>query len=248
MQAYMASIEPMSTKNWPGKVSLIIYFSGCDFRCPYCFSAERIEFKEEYLTFLKDIKKQIDDNSELVDSVVFSGGEPCMQRQALIEIASYAKKLKLDVGLETDGSKPDVIKSLIDKKLVDFVAIDLKAPLEDELFEKVTKSKTFFVPTKDIMQQIKRTIEVISEHESELNIEFRTIIVPGLMYRKEDVLKIAQLIKGIESVYVLRPFSPHGNLLNKNLMSINPPSRTFLENLREVICKEFPAMKVEVRE
>ena len=247
MQAYITSTDLMSTKIWPGRVSLVIYFAGCDFECPYCLVADKLEFKEEFLTLLRETKREIEENSVLVDSVVFSGGEPCMQRQALLNISTHAKKMNLDVGLETDGSKPQVIKSLIDKKLLDFIALDLKAPLEAEIFEKVTKSKTFFVQTKDVMQQVKESIGVISKNEKFIEIEFRTTIVPGLIYRKEDVLKIAELIQNINCVYVLQAFNPNGNLVNKHLININPPSPAFLQNLKHTILKTYPQMKVEVR-
>jgi len=119
MQVYVGGIIPLSTVDWPANVCTVIFFAGCDFKCCYCYNKDFIDFKEEFLKDLKDIKKEIIKNSGFIDAVLFSGGEACLQRQALLTLARFTKKLGLKVGIETNGSKPYSIKSLIkDQKML----------------------------------------------------------------------------------------------------------------------------------
>jgi len=144
MELFLASIISSSIVSWPGKTSMVLCMAGCDFNCPYCYSSDQLERKEEFKVDSKQIQKEIKENREFVDAIVFSGGEPCLQRSALIQLIKYCKELKLKTGIETNGSNPDVLQQLLFENLVDFVGLDIKAPFEEEIFEKTTKSKTFF--------------------------------------------------------------------------------------------------------
>ena len=93
MLAYIAEYSELSGIEVPGKVVDVIYFAGCDFNCPHCNVPEMLTFKEEFLIDLREIKNKIKQNSKGVDGLLFTGGEPCLQRQALIELCKYAKKL-----------------------------------------------------------------------------------------------------------------------------------------------------------
>lgn len=248
MQAYIAS-KYISNKAWPGKISFAILFAGNDFRCPF-YNPLFIDFKEEYFSDIKEIKREIDYNLEYIEAVVFSGGEPCLQRAALLEIARFCKKLKLKTFLKTHGTKPNCIKTLLDERLIDYVALDISAPFEEKSFQRITKATTFFAPAHSIMKDIKDTIELlkIESFKGNLDIEIRTTIVPGLMYRKEDVLNIASYLQGINSPWFLTQFKPRpGKMFDKKIENISPPTRDFLLNLKESVMKKYPSIKIEVR-
>ena len=239
MQAYIGDYIEMSNVDIPGKTCDVISFSGCDFNCPYCFTPEMLKFNEELLTDIKDIKQKIKNNSNIVDAIIFSGGEPCFQRQALLELARFAKKLGLEVFLHTNGSKPECLISLFKDNLVDSVIFDIKT-VSEQVFEKTTKSKTFFKQTEQIMQDIRQSIQLIQEYEIE--VEFRTVVVPTLIYRKEDLIAIGKLIEEL-GPWRLVKFKP-GNCLNKKFNAINPPTDIFIENLKEIIGRECKKIKL----
>jgi pyruvate formate lyase activating enzyme len=249
MQAYIGGIVPMSTVDWPKNICTVIFFAGCDFNCPYCQNSQILDFKEEFLRDLRVIKAEIKKSLEFIDAVLFSGGEPCLQRTAVLELARYAKQLELKVGIETNGTKPAVIQALIRNKLLDFVGLDLKAPLSDApLFEKVSKSKTFFKTTEEVVASIRHTLGLMKKHQDKVEIEIRTTVVPGLVYKKEDLTKIAEEIKGLECRWVLQQFRPDiGNILEPMYRNVNSPTKQFLENLKEFLVKKYPNLRIDVK-
>ncbi|MBW3021697.1 4Fe-4S cluster-binding domain-containing protein, partial [Candidatus Woesearchaeota archaeon] len=102
MEAYIAGIVPMSTVDWPGNISLVVFFGGCDFKCGYCYNSKLIEFKPEYKKRLVEVKDEIKKSMGFIDAVLFSGGECCLQLQAIENLAGFVKKLGLKVGIETN--------------------------------------------------------------------------------------------------------------------------------------------------
>ncbi len=247
MQAYIGGIVPLSTVDWPGNVCMVIFFSGCDYRCPYCHNTDLIDFGDEHIKETKDIKKEIMKNSGFIDAVLFSGGEACLQRQALLVLARFSKKIGLKVGVETNGSRPYSVKSLINEGLIDFAAMDIKAPFEEEIFRKATKSETFFRKTKDVIADMKQTLRILKENDDRIEIEIRTTVVPGIVFRKEDILKIAAEIKDIECRWSLQQFRPEKGTLDPELKARASPSKKFLEDLKEECIKHYPNLRIDIK-
>ena len=247
MQAYVGGIIPLSTVDWPANVCTVIFFAGCDFRCPYCYNKDFVDFKEEFLKELKDVKKEIIKNSGFIDAVLFSGGEVCLQRQALLTLARFTKKLGLKVGIETNGSKPYSIKSLVNENLLDFIALDIKAPFKKEIFEKVTQSGTFFKRPEDVIKDIKQTIEILKKNQDKIQIELRTTVVPGLIFRKNDILEIAKEINGLNCRWVLQQFISNKGTLDPKLNSIESPTKKFLENLKKECQKKYSKLRIDIK-
>ena len=247
MQAYIGDIIPLSKKDLPNKVCTKILLAGCDFCCPYCYSKDILDFREEFLKDLKEVKNEIVKNSGFIDAVIFSGGEPCLQRQALLTLARFAKKLGLKVGIETNGSKPYSIKSLINENLLDFVFMDIKAPLKKNIFQKVTKSGTFFKTAEEVIGNISQTLKLLKKNQDKIQIEIRTTIVPGLIYRKEDVLEIAKEINGLNCRWVLQPFKSSRGTLDQKMSNIKSPTKKFLENLKKVCQKKYSNLRIDIK-
>ena len=243
MQAYLFEETPISTTIWKGKVCLIIQFSGCDFKCPYCNKPALVEFKEENLRDIREIKKIIEENSSHIEAVFFTGGEPCLQRLALLELAKTAKDNSLLIGLDTNGSKPSVINELISKGMVDLINLDIKCRLDPSTFEKVTRSSTFFIPSSEIIKNLKETIGILKT--SDLTVEITTLIVPSIMFRKEDFLEIANLIKEMNAFWTIRQFD-NSSVLSNNLAGVAPPSHKFMQTIKDAILDEFPDMNIEL--
>ena len=173
----------------------------------------------------------------IIEGIIFTGGEPCFQRSALIDLAKKAKETGFKTILDTNGSKPEVIEALLKNNFLDTIMMDLKAPFNEQ-FDKVTRSETFFKSIKEIKEDIKQSIEILKAHDDKLNIVFKTLIVPGLIYRKEDLMILGNEIEGLNCTWELKAFKP-GITLNKEYRELESPSENYLENLREIIRKEF---------
>jgi pyruvate formate lyase activating enzyme len=118
----------LSTIDWRGKAVCTVFLRGCPLRCTYCQN-ETIQTGEDYRD-LRQITEMIKTSSPFISGVVFSGGEPTAQKDALVALARYAKKINLAIGIQTNGFFPDTLEALIAEGLADKVAIDYKTTWE----------------------------------------------------------------------------------------------------------------------
>lgn len=241
MQAFIAEVIPQTSVGFSNDIYLKVMFSGCDFKCPWCNTPELLETKFEHEMDLKDVKKEMENNLGNINGIYLSGGEPCFQKQAMLDLLGKARELKLRTVLDTNGSKPEVVEALLKNNFIDIIIMDLKAPFNNS-FDKVTKSATFFKTTKDIMYDVGQTLQVLRAYDEKVEIIFRTTIIPGLMFRKEDLLKIGEEITDMNCTWELKPFSANGVL--RQMHSIDSPTDRFLENMKEYLKKEFPTLNI----
>jgi pyruvate formate lyase activating enzyme len=239
MQGYIADISLLSTDAWRGRISTVVYLAGCDFRCPGCTKTGIVDFKPEFLRDLRQVKKDLKDSSKFSSAVVFSGGEPCLQKEVLFSLAKHCRTLGRKIGIRTNGSRPDVLRKILDSGLADFISLEIKSPFEPEAFGKATKSTTFFAKTGDVMSRVRQSVELLKMYKRKdpmLEIEFRTTIVPGVIYKKEHVQGIASLLEDIDCSYRLTRFRPE--LAKGSLSKVNPPSEDFIVMLKDSIEKK----------
>jgi len=190
---------PLTLIDFPGKIACIAFTIGCNFRCPYCHNPELVDetveetFSEEYvLEFLLKRKR-------MYDGIVITGGEPTMHS----DLPAFLRKIKKQgflVKLDTNGTNPKLLKKLIKEQLVDYVAMDIKAPL-DAYYRTVCRP----VDT----EAIRESIALLKN--SSIPYEFRTTVVKELL-TPEDISTIAREIQGA-SQYYLQKFVP-SNILN----------------------------------
>lgn len=198
----IGGLQKVSLIDYPGEVSSVIFTRGCNMRCIYCHNAHLVlpehyaapMDKEDILSFLYSRKHKI-------KAVVISGGEPTLHRD-LPEFIESIKQLGYKIKLDTNGTNPDMLKNLLDKNMLDFVAMDIKAPLE--------KYPSICGIEVDLRAVVK-SIEIIKE--SGIKYEFRTTILKNI-HTKEDIDKI-KLLTG-DSV-TLNNFRFTDSVLNKNL-------------------------------
>ena len=217
----IGGLQKFSLIDYPGKLCAIIFTQGCNFRCPYCHNPELVlpeRFipslsEEEIFSFLDKRKKQL-------EAVEVTGGEPTLQPDLLSFLAKI-KNRGFSVKLDTNGSFPEIVQKAIRQGVVDYLAMDVKAPLER--YQAVTHSKID-------PQKIKKTIAIIMK--SGLDYEFRTTIVKSQL-SLEDFLKIAQLIKGAK-LYVLQNFVP-AKTLDSLFQKEDSYSEKELEKIREQV-------------
>nr|WP_319377743.1 anaerobic ribonucleoside-triphosphate reductase activating protein [uncultured Methanoregula sp.] len=178
IQLNFGGFLPLSTIDWRGRAVCTVFFRGCPIRCSYCQN-EGILTGEDFRE-LSEIKEMIRSSSPYVSGVVFSGGEPTLQKDALLELARYAKELKLAVGIQTNGFFPETLAGLLEEKLVDKVALDFKSRFEGysgegemkkfpfENYERNVR-KSFKICknayAQDILKEFEVVITVFSENE-----------------------------------------------------------------------------------
>lgn len=246
MQVYMGGIAPTSLASLKKNTCLAIYLAGCDFKCPYCQTAEFLDFKSEYLIDILDAKRQINAEIHKYDAILFSGGEPTLQRQALLNLARHCKDNGVKVGISTNGAKPGTIVMLMRENILDFIEVDLKSSFDEKSFEKITCSKNFFKPTNAIISEIKETLEILKKNENKIEIYFKTTIVPGLIDRKEDLFEIGKMIKDMKCTWIIQAVNTAKTLdrnLSKHQITIEE-----LRHIKQMLSKEFKGMNIEVSE
>lgn len=172
---------PTSLVDWEGKVVSVIFVPGCNFKCGFCSNKDLV-LNPEKLTTIKfeEIKDYLLKNNEFVDGVVISGGEPTIY-QGIIELCEEIRKLGFKVKMDTNGSNPEVLKKLLEKNLVDYVAMDIKTE-----FGKYREVVNANIDT----EKIKQSIFLVSKFPE---YEFRITIFPGV--EEEDLIKIAEYLK-----------------------------------------------------
>jgi pyruvate formate lyase activating enzyme len=191
----------LSLVDYPGKTAAVIFTQSCNFRCPYCHNKELVipscfqELipEEEVISFL--VKRK-----DVLGGVVVTGGEPTLQKD-LLAFLRRVQHLGYQVKLDTNGSRPDVLKGIIKENLVNFIAMDVKAPLES--YEKLAG-----VPV--ATKLIEESIAIIKG--SGIKHQFRTTIVKTLL-GNEDFSKLAHLVAGAQS-YVLQNFTAQETVLD----------------------------------
>jgi len=128
MQINFGGFVSLSTIDWRGKSACTIFLRGCPLRCSYCQNEEIQEGKD--WREIEEVTEMIRSSSPFISGVIFSGGEPTLQKEGLIALARNAKQLNLSVGLQTNGFFPDTLESLLSENLADKIAIDYKTTWE----------------------------------------------------------------------------------------------------------------------
>ncbi|HHT46661.1 MAG TPA: anaerobic ribonucleoside-triphosphate reductase activating protein [Firmicutes bacterium] len=218
-------IQKISFIDFPGEICATLFAGGCNFKCRYCHNKDLVLKpadlppiqENEIIKFLK-AKKYV------LDGVCISGGEPSLQ-EGLPDFISRIKELDLKVKLDTNGTRPYLISKLLDRKLIDYIAMDIKAPLE----------KYSFVTGVDVdIERLKETINLLKSNS--IDQEFRTTVVPGLL-NENDILSIARLIAGSKK-YVLQQFRPGASLIDPALSDVKLFYREQVARVADS-CKEY---------
>ncbi len=180
--------------DYPGKIACMVYTIGCNFRCPYCHNPELVDETVEKTFSEKDVFDFLDKRKNVLDGVVITGGEPTMH-EGLLDFMKKVKDRGFLVKLDSNGTRPDVLKRAIESGLVDYIAMDIKAPLEKY-------SKIVARPVD--AEAIEKSIRLIMS--SSVAYEFRTTVIKALLSPK-DLQEIGKTIYGAKQYY-LQKFVP----------------------------------------
>lgn len=221
----------VSLVDWDGKVASVIFLSGCNLRCPFCYNTDLVLHPEKVPTIPFDkIKDYFNKHKGWIDGVVITGGEPTIKEDLPI-LCEEIQKLGLAVKLDTNGTNPRMIRKLIGKGLINYVAMDVKAPLTADAY-----SKASGVNAAALLKSIEETIGTLLE--SRIDYELRTTLVPTL-HETRDIEKICAKINGCRK-YALQNFKTDVETLDPNFQNLKPFSRTEIEFLFKTAKNHIP--------
>jgi len=227
----IAGLQKTTLIDYPRKIACVVFLAGCNFRCPWCYSSElvlplkivsqpRISEKE-FLDFLRG-------RQGLLEGVVICGGEPTINKD-LPQFIEKIKNLGYSVKLDTNGSNPKMLKDLVRANLIDYVAMDIKASINNKIYENILGEGVKLADIQDSVNFLK---------SGNLDFEFRTTVV-NTIHTKEDFSEIAKWIGGSDVKYYLQNFRAE-KTIDPKFEKIEPFSKEFLE---EIIKEIFPYFK-----
>jgi pyruvate formate lyase activating enzyme len=212
----------VSLVDWDGKVSSVIFLPGCNMRCPFCYNTKLVLNPKEMSTIpFEEIQNYLKKHEGWIDGVVITGGEPTIQEDLPI-LCEEIRKMNLAVKVDTNGTNPSMIRNLLEKGLINYVAMDVKAPLTEDAY-----SNASGVNTAILLKSIDETIGTLLE--SGVEYEFRTTLVPT-MHGASDIEKVCEKIKGCRK-YALQNFKVDVETIDSNFQNLKPFSNAEVENL-----------------
>ena len=230
---FIGGLQKFTLLDYPGKIAAVIFTMGCNFRCPFCHNPELVNPKKiDYENAIKDneVFKFLNSRKGDLDAFCITGGEPTLQL-GLIKFIEKVKKMGFLVKVDTNGSYPNVVKKMVENKLVDYIAMDIKTTLEK--YEIVAFEK-------NVIEKIGESVSIVTNSNSEL--ELRTTIVPGIV-NVRDFDKMIEWINSIDkkvfpklSRYSIQNFRPD-KTLEDDFGNVKPYSKEELEKAADKVRK-----------
>ena len=211
----------ISSVEFHGNMSLVIFMSKCPLACRYCHNVELLEDESEK-TF-EEVKEEIDSSFDFLDAVVISGGEPLVQTDEVIEILEYVREIGLKTKLDTSGIYPEKLKKILDLGLLDYVSLDVKTTFPK--YRKITGANVGF--------EVKKSMEYIND--AGVHLEARTTYVPTLHTKKDNINLVDEITA---DVYTIQQFR-NKNVLDPALEKVEVPNPHDLVDLAREIKPYF---------
>jgi pyruvate formate lyase activating enzyme len=183
--------QGVSLIDYPGVIASIIFLRGCNLMCPYCHNSELIPFEGDTVSE-EEVFNHLVKNKNIIDGVCVTGGEPCLQPD-LPEFLAKIKKLGFKIKLDTSGSEIDTLKTSLSKKLVDYVAMDIKHSFDK--YGEIVRGKNY----KEVVDSVRKAMDVL--RSSGIDYEYRTTIWRGV-HMEEDIMDIASILKPKEKYFL----------------------------------------------
>jgi pyruvate formate lyase activating enzyme len=221
-----------SFSDWPGKVVAVLFLPSCNFRCPYCHNHELTLLPEKYPNFpLEEVLESLRKRKGWIDGVCLTGGEPTLHPwlPSLIHDLRSGKELtppgvSLGIKLDTNGTRPEVLERLLDEGLLDYVAMDLKGPLQVNRYAAIAG-----IPLDaEALARIQVSIQILLT--GRVDYEFRTTFVPTIL-EEEEVYALARRIRGARR-YILQNFNPR-DAMDEGLRNVAPFDDRALRRMQE---------------
>jgi pyruvate formate lyase activating enzyme len=213
----ISGLEKCSLVDYPGKLAAVVFLKGCNMNCSYCHNQELLQGDPSSISISEeDLFGFLQKRSGLLDAVVVTGGEPTLNEN-LPEFIRGIRKIGYFVKLDTNGTNPGMVSSLIEEGLLDYVAMDLKT-----IPEKYPHLCRTLVDTGSVVRSVNLLLNTDIEYE------FRTTVYPGLS--ENNLYKLAELLSGARK-WVLQHYSPEGN---SHIDTMDPEEFPEKPNLQEL--------------
>lgn len=186
-------LEKFTLVDYPGKTACALYTIGCNFRCPYCHNPELVDETVETRIDEREVFDFLDSRKKMLEGMVITGGEPTIHGDNLFNFMKNTKEKGFLVKLDSNGTSPDFLERAISEKIVDYIAMDIKAPLQK--YEQVAARPVD-------LEAIQKSVRLIMS--SPVDYEFRTTVVKGQLL-PEDLEEIGKEIRGAKK-YFLQKF------------------------------------------
>lgn len=195
-------LQKLTLLDFPGQVACTVFCAGCNFCCPFCHNASLVNGSGELPFSVEEVTDFLRKRRGILDGICLTGGEPLLG-DTMLEIAAYAKELGFKVKLDTNGSFPEKLAAAVDKKLVDYVAMDIKS--SPEKYAHVCGNDS-------VLDAVKASVAFLQQQHVEF--EFRTTVAATL-HEVADFAAIGRWIGPVKR-YFLQPFADSGDILSGN--------------------------------
>jgi len=209
--------------DWPGKLCSVIFLPHCNFRCPYCHNHPLVFHPEQYSSIpFEDILDRLQSFRDWIDGVCITGGEPTLHADLPFLIREIKRNGFL-VKLDTNGSNPQMLEDLSEAEEIDFVSMDVKAPLDPFSYRRS-------IGLSIDLNLILRSIRILKK--GKVDYQFRMTVVPGL-HREEDIKILGNQLR-VGKKFVLQNFNPE-NPLDPSLKAIFPYDQKALKKMERKV-------------
>lgn len=210
----IAGLQKISLIDYPNKAAAVVFTGGCNFNCFYCHNRELInksKIPQEMIIQEEDIFNFLKKRINKLDAVSITGGEPTMHRD-LPDFIRKIKEIGFLVKLDSNGTNPGMLRKLIKENLVDYLAMDIKAPLTWKDYKKVIR-----IENKNIFNKVLESVKILNE--GKVSYEFRTSMVDGQFTTKE-IERIVKKIKNGGTYYVQNFVDPEKEGLDEEYKTV----------------------------
>ncbi|NMA50442.1 MAG: anaerobic ribonucleoside-triphosphate reductase activating protein [Mollicutes bacterium] len=214
----IAGFNKLTLLDYPGKLACVLFTKGCNFGCRYCQNSSLVLDVEVPLIDHNEIFAYLEKRKNILQGVVISGGEPTIQK-GLLDFIIKIKEIGYKVKLDTNGSNPKLLQELIELKLVDYVAMDIK-----NVFEKYNQTAN----AKVNIDNVKKSIDILKK--GKVDYEFRTTIIKEY-HTLEDIRKLIDFTQG--SKYYLQNFEDRDTVIKSGLTSFTVEDLNLLYSYKE---------------
>jgi pyruvate formate lyase activating enzyme len=228
--------QKTSLIEYPGKIATVLFTGGCNFRCPFCYNVDLV-LRPQTLPNLDGelVLEFLRENRHLYQALVVTGGEPTLHAK-LPAFLGKAKEMDLSIGLETNGTNPEMLGSLLREALVDYVAMDVKAPLS---WSSYRRAAGLAEHSSDLLERVRESLSLLDC--ATVEVELRCTVLPPI-HSREDLLELARQLQGYRR-FVLQQFVPD-TTLDGDYTKVEPFSRETLEQIVEEISSRFSSCEI----
>lgn len=239
----IADLQKLAVNDYPRKLGCVVSTKGCNYRCPWCYAINSViddEIEEEKDFGREPLSSQyvfdfLKEKRGVLQACTIGGGEPTIH-QDLPDFCQKIKKLGYKIKIDTNGSNPQMLEYLLKRRLVDYVAMDIKAPKEK--YAEIIGFSGYAINY--LFDNLERSISILKS--SGFDYEFHTTATPFLY--KSDILEIVHWIRPARK-YILRTFRP-GKTIHPDFASLGAYSPKYLATIKNVIAPFFDECEVRV--